>query len=375
MDAGTPPTAASSPAVESVLHVADGEVLARIGPMFVQLASALSATGTRVALLTDCAAMVARLAGARIEAHHVPHLYGWRAWGLDGWLAERFNPPPRLVHVWDTSGLWWVQRWAAHTHVPLLVHAFGTRTLERVARASRPSAGQVIVASAALAAALRERAPQGAAHTRVVRPAVAPPRRHATVRGPDRAFNVLCVCPFTSQGGVELLLDAVAQVRRTAAELVVAVLGAGPARDTLWRRVRQAGLQESVSLVDEPGLWEKVLPDADALVLPACQQELSVVPLLAMATRKIVIASRDQLAEWFIEDRTAWQFTPGSAVELSYLLERAMTQPKPALELTAAAADYVREHHTIRTLVTDLLSCYAETVRMHESAAGREALP
>ena len=99
---------------------------------------------------------------------------------------------------------------------------------------------------------------------------------------------------------------------------------------------------------------------ADALVVPDCQHELSVVPLLAMALRKAVLASRDQRAEWFVEDRTTWQFTPGSAIELAYLLTRALEQPKQVLELTATAADYVRTHHSIRTLVADLLVCYSQ---------------
>jgi glycosyltransferase involved in cell wall biosynthesis len=268
--------------------------------------------------------------------------------------------------------LWWVQRWAAHTRVPVLIHAFGLRALQGMTGGTPRMAKHFAVASATLAAALRARVPRTTAQVRVIRPAIAARLRHAAAHGPDRAFGVLCVCPLAAQGGVELLLDAVAALRRPAGELVVAILGVGPARDALWRQVRQAGLQETVSLLDEPQLWEKILPDADALVLPACQPELSVVPLFAMATRKIVIASRDQPAEWFIDGRTAWQFTPGSAAELSYLLERALTQPKPALELTAAAADYVREHHTIRTLVTDLLTCYGDVVRDHHAVVRPE---
>jgi hypothetical protein len=79
---------------------------------------------------------------------------------------------------------------------------------------------------------------------------------------------------------------------------------------------------------------------------------------MAMGLGKVVIASRDQLAEWFIEDRTTWQFTPGSAVELAYLLTRAIEQPRAAQELTASASEYVRVHHAVPGMVEALIALY-----------------
>ena len=112
------------------------------------------------------------------------------------------------------------------------------------------------------------------------------------------------------------------------------------------------------------------MPSADALVVPAGQRELSVAPLLAMALHKVVLSSRDQPAEWFSEDRTTWQFTPGSAVELAYLLSRAMEQPQQARVLTTSAAEYVQEHHAMRTLVEDLTSCYAHALATSSGVFG-----
>jgi glycosyltransferase involved in cell wall biosynthesis len=359
---------AALPVVKSVLHVADGEVLARVGPMFVQLTSALCAGGTRVTLVTDSAAMVARLQGTPVTCHRFAHLDGWRAWGLAEQLAARCSPPPDVVHVWDTTGLRRVQHWVWRAGVPLVVHVLSRAGLERLLRSGLHETPGVLAGSQALADEFIQRAPQAGGRCRTVVPAVAPGIRPTAERGPDRAFSVLCVGRAVPDGGLELLLEAVAQLHRGPCDLIVAVLGSGPGLDALRRRARALGVQECVALLDEPWLWEKVLPGADALVVPTCQHELSVAPLLAMALRKLVLTSRDQQAEWFVEDRTTWQFTPGSAVELAYLLTRAMEQPKQVLELTAMAADYLRAHHTIRTLVAELTSCYAQALATHTAS-------
>jgi glycosyltransferase involved in cell wall biosynthesis len=89
-----------------------------------------------------------------------------------------------------------------------------------------------------------------------------------------------------------------------------------------------------------------------------------------MALAKIVIASRDQIAEWFIEDRTAWQFTPGSAVELAYHLSRAAQRHPNASALARSAAAYAREHHSITRLIAQLAELYDRITHIRGGVAG-----
>ena len=74
------------------------------------------------------------------------------------------------------------------------------------------------------------------------------------------------------------------------------------------------------------------------------------------------VASRDQPAQWFIEGQTAWQFTPGSAVELAYLLTRAADQPQHVQETTATAATYFDTHHSIGALLARLAALYRSII-------------
>lgn len=89
-----------------------------------------------------------------------------------------------------------------------------------------------------------------------------------------------------------------------------------------------------------------------------------------MASGKIVIAARDQLGDWFVENRTCWQFTPGSAVELAYHLERLASPSRHAAELRKSALAYVRQHHAIGGLVRCLLAAYGRLGVARGEAAG-----
>jgi len=348
-----------------VLHVVGRDAALRLGPMLAQVMQALSARGLKTTLVTDDAELGVRLADTPVECHLVPHVGGWRAWRLDGLLTARLAPP-NVVHVWGQAGLGWLLRWARQADVPCVAHVFGTAHGEQALRTCRRASEHVVFASSALAAPLLPRFPHAAARCRVVPPAVAIPPHTSPADSGERLFTALCVGRFAEEHGLELVIDAVAQLRRNRVDLQVGLVSDGPGLGAIWRRIRERRVRECVALVDEPRLWEKVLPEVDACLVPAAESELTIVPLLAMGLGKLVIATRNQPADWFFEERTAWQFTPGSAAELAYLLTRAIEQPQKALELRTAAAQYVRAEHSIAAMIERLGELYA-------TACGRPA--
>jgi len=364
MTVTSPSDSAATPAppVGPVVHVVGDEVVNRFAPMLVQVFQGQMVSGLRVSVVTDDPDLVTRPDSTGIEFHLLPHVSGWRAWGLDRYLATRFTPPPQIVHVWGSGGLFWVRRWSRQISTPVLIHVLGPTQVERLAQSGLGVNEHVLAAAGRLAAELEARLQRPEDRCHRLMPAVAPPIVTPANADTQRTLSVLCVSRFAEHAGLHLLVDAIAQLRRGGTDVQVALVGSGPGIESVWRRMRTAGVRESISLIDDPRLWERALPDVDVCVVPACQRELSIVPLLAMGLGKIVIASRDQLAEWFVEDQTCWQFTAGSAVELAYLLARSLEQPKHAQELSATAREHVRAHHAVRELTTELLTLYAQAV-------------
>jgi glycosyltransferase involved in cell wall biosynthesis len=344
--------------VEHVVHIADREACVRFGPMLAQAWQGLCTTGLHVSVLTDDRDALARLTGSPVEARWLPHLGGWRGWDWDVGSAGRSAGRPDLIHLWGTGGLRRVQRWSRRDRVPLVVHALGAAHVARIMRSGLRGGQLAIVASQTLAAPLLRRFPLAASRCQIVPLAIAPPVHAAPTRPSGRTFSVLCFGSLAEHGGLEVLVDAAGELRAKSCPVHIAVMGTGPGERVLWRHIQSRRVQASISLTDELRLWEKLLPEIDACVIPGRQCELTIVPLLAMALGKLVITSRDQPAEWFIEDQTCWQFTPGGALELAYLLERAVEQPQRAAEMGRLATEYVRAHHSIHELVERLAEVY-----------------
>jgi len=345
-----------------VLHVADGGAFTRFGRMFRQLGLALPSEGVRMTLLTDDPVAVADLDGTPVDVQAVDSLNGWGAWGLRAYLRRQFDPPPDVVHVWGTASLGALRGWADEIGAPLLIYVSSQREVERLRRRSLRPGEWVGAACEEYGEMLRARWPTLAGACRVLRPCVLMPARVRELAVRDKTLGIVWAGTVDKHSGLEVLVEAAAQLRSKDVDFQVALLGRGPATGHIWSEIRRRRVQDRFSLIAEPHLWDQAMAGADVCVVPACQQELSLAPLLAMAEAKVVVASRDQVADWFIEDETSLQFTPGSAVELAYHVTRTAVGHPNVLALARSAAEYVRANHAVTRLVEELAEVYRSMV-------------
>lgn len=363
------------PTLPHVLHVAGADVFARFGRMFRQLGIALADEGVRVSLLTDDAQAAAELDGTPIDDFFFRPLRGWGVWRLHGFLRKQFDPAPDVVHLWGADWLGYLSDWTLHAGAALLIHLSTLDEIERVMRRGLRENETIIAACDEYRAMLREHWPKRADSFRVMKPALLPPEqvRDLSVRG--RTLGVVWSGLIEKECGLEVLIEAAARLVSKGCDLQIALIGQGSATQYYWREIVRQGVAGCFSLIAEPRVWDQATPGADVCVVPTSQHELSLAPLLAMACGKVVIASRDQTAEWFIENENCLQFTPGSAVELAYHLTRTTVAHPNVLAVARAAAAYAREHHTITRLASDLAALYHELcgdADARASAARRE---
>jgi len=358
-----------APLIPHVLHVVDRDAFARFGCMFRQLGLALSAAEVRVSLLTDEPAAVAELEATPVEARHFPALSGWSAWRLLSFLRRQFSPPPDVVHTWSTAALGQLSDWTLAADRPLLVHVSTRRDLERFKRRGIRSNERLLAACRHYAERLRERWPASAESITVSRPALLVPEQAPELNVRDRTLGLLWTGVLDDRSGLEVLIEAVARLRSMNCDLQLVLIGQGPATRDIWQEVRRRRVQDCVSLIAKSGLWDQALAGADVYVVPACQHDLALGPLMAMGLGKVVVSSRDQPAEWFIEDQTTLQFTPGSAVELAYHITRTAAGHPNVRAVTRAAAQYVRENHAVTVLAGELATLYRETLASKPAAS------
>ncbi len=365
---------AAAPPIPHVLHVADAGAFARFGRMFRQLGLALSDEGARVSLLTDDADAAAGLDGTPITDHFFRPLRGWGVWRLHSYLRRRFDPPPDVVHVWGTTCLEYLSDWTLSSAGALVIHVTSRRDVERVMRRGVRDHEHLIAACDEYGELLRDRWPTLADSIRVLKPSLLLPKDVPGLSVRDRTLGLLWSGSLDKNSGLGVLIEAVARLREKKRDLQVGLIGRGPATRPLWQEIRRRGVQDCFSIIAEPNLWDQAMAGADIFVVPTCQYELSLAPLLAMALGKVVVASRDQVADWFVEDETSLQFTPGSAVELAYHVTRTADAHPNVLALARGASEYVHRHHAVTDLAVELAGLY-HTLRQKPGHPATSAEP
>lgn len=110
-------------------------------------------------------------------------------------------------------------------------------------------------------------------------------------RDPDRAPTIVCSANFRAQKGHEVLVDAFAEVVRQVPNARLLLLGDGPRRDLIAKRLSREGLLDRAEL---PGSRRDVWSDlarADVFALASHYEPLGIAVLEAMAAGLPVVAT------------------------------------------------------------------------------------
>jgi colanic acid/amylovoran biosynthesis glycosyltransferase len=201
---------------------------------------------------------------------------------------------------------------------------------------------------------LRELAPRAAVHEVVMGVDAGAFRRTRPLPGGRR---VLAVARLVEKKGLEVLVDAAASL----GDVRVLVIGDGPLRPALERRIAQTGAPVTLLGGRAPAQVVEAMQDADVLAMPCVvaadgdRDSMPVVVKEAMAMELLVVASDEVgLPECVM---APWGFLapPGDAPALAAALQAALAlDPDERAAAGAAARAWVGEHADVD----------AETARM-----------
>lgn len=147
--------------------------------------------------------------------------------------------------------------------------------------------------------------------------------------------------------GVEVLLEAMAELRREGRDVPLVVVGDGERGELLRRRASQLGLAQSVHFVGRrsPSEMGSLWPRAAALVVPSLYEGMPLVILEAMARRVPVIASRvSGIPEVVLDPETGWLVDPGAPESLVPALRHAWQDPEEGRRRAEAGWIRVERH-------------------------------
>jgi glycosyltransferase involved in cell wall biosynthesis len=153
----------------------------------------------------------------------------------------------------------------------------------------------------------------------------------AATEGP--AGYLLFVGRLRLRKGVEVLLAALAELRRRRIKAVLQIAGDGEHRKRLERKVDELGLRDTVAFLgtcDGPRV-RRLLAGAAALVVPSIYEGMPLVVLEAMAAGVPVVGSRvSGIPEVVVDGETGWLVPPEDPQALAGALAAALAHPAEA---------------------------------------------
>jgi glycosyltransferase involved in cell wall biosynthesis len=148
--------------------------------------------------------------------------------------------------------------------------------------------------------------------------------------------------------GVEVLLEALRELRRRNPAAVLRIAGDGEHRGRLERKAAELGLGPAVDFLgsrDAAGV-RTLLRGAAALVVPSTYEGMPLVILEAMEAGVPVVASRvSGIPEVVMDGETGWLVPPEDPEALTRALEEALADPEEARRRGAAGRARVEERY------------------------------
>jgi glycosyltransferase involved in cell wall biosynthesis len=165
---------------------------------------------------------------------------------------------------------------------------------------------------------------------------------------------------------LDLLLDAVAQLRREVPNFVILLVGGGPEEARLRGMVERAGIEKFVRFTgrvhhEEVARYYGII---DICVFPRQRIRLTdlvtpLKPLEAMARVKPIVASDVGGHRELIRDsETGYLFPAGDAASLARLLGWVMTNPAEAAKVAAQGRTHVETNHNWDAVVRRYSAVY-----------------
>lgn len=190
---------------------------------------------------------------------------------------------------------------------------------------------------------------------------------------------LLMVGRLSPEKAPTVLLDAVAMLLRKGVRIELQIVGDGPSRRDIERRIGELRLGNCVHLLGWQSSTEIAarMQQCRALVLPSFAEGLPVVLMEALALgRPVVTTWVAGIPELVEQGRNGWLVPPGSAEALASAMEQVLATPVERLTaMGRCGREKVLREHNAAIEAAELAKLFEKAVAHGELAGGRNSLP
>jgi glycosyltransferase involved in cell wall biosynthesis len=171
------------------------------------------------------------------------------------------------------------------------------------------------------------------------------------------------VHPLDHVAEFEHLFKAIRNLRINppqADEFMLMIIGSGPAEGKLRKLLASFGLLQNVTIVPLLKPWRSILAAGDIFIQPRPNASFNPFLLEAMAVGSAVAACKGGVDDLIIEDKTAVVFNPNDEISIRGTLQRLLDRRDFARQLARGAQAYLRESHSVSSMISSILRLYRE---------------
>jgi len=182
-------------------------------------------------------------------------------------------------------------------------------------------------------------------------------RRPDLSEASSSGLEILNVGRLAPVKGQALLIDAVARLRDNGIEAHARIVGDGPEREPLERRIDELGLRDAVELTGPVGQdrIRELYAQADVFCLPSFREGLPFVLMEALAMELGVVATRIMGIPELVDDGESGRLvSPGRVDELAAALAELARDPDRRRSLGAAGRATVEREYALSRLASEM---------------------
>lgn len=269
------------------------------------------------------------------------------------------NPSPTIFHAASFRSYKLAADLASDFDAQLVLQVSSLRDSDHLSRLSMERIDRVMVSSAPLLNVVVEQLKFPAQRVVLVRPGLPPRDEPACFTRTGDQSTLFCTSDFEKGSGVEVLIEAVDQLRKKF-NVVVFLAGGGSQEESLRDLVRRRGL--AASIIFAPALPDPTtaLPGADIFVRPSNEPAFAYDVLEAMAMGVAVVSCADPVNDHLRHGETAHLVGRCAASDLAEGISALLENPAYARQLAGQSIAYVRKYHSMSEMADRTVRVYRE---------------
>lgn len=178
----------------------------------------------------------------------------------------------------------------------------------------------------------------------------------------DRSPTIVFTGALTEDSGVDTLLRAAKRVIQRNPDLLVFIIGKGPAETYLRQLAQSLGISMNVTFTGRIDHWHEAMQAADVFCLPRASMPFQEEPIHALACGLAIVAAESSKYDGMTDEETALLFPANDEEALAEQIICLLENRDLGRKLGTSAQAYARKNHSVANMVTQYARIYRQLV-------------